>query len=100
MSHTNVDSAKTYHIDNSTIIYMNEKEQKIEDPVGGINLRGKNVKVECLEIPFVPEYRLMEGKTVLFRGNSLQEVKAKQEKLQVKNSRKLNKESYKDDVVK
>ena len=42
MSRTNVDSSKTFHTINSTIIFEDKEQNKFESPVGGINTRGKN----------------------------------------------------------
>ena len=94
MSHTNVDS-KTYHVVNSTITYIDDKEQKIEAPVGGINIKGKDVKSNSIEIALNTEYRLKsdDGKTVLYKGTSLEEVKAKEAELQQRDSKSSGKKN-------
>ena len=94
MSHTNVDS-KNYHVVNSTITYIDDKEQKIENPVGGINIKGKDVKSNFIEIALNTEYRLKsdDGKTVLYKGTTLEEVKAKEAELQQENSKSSGKKN-------
>ena len=51
MSRTNVDSSKTFHTINSTIIFEDKEQNKFESPVGGINTRGKNTMADNIEIP-------------------------------------------------
>ena len=91
MSHTNVDSKKAYHVTNSTIAYVDDKEQKIEDPVGGININGKDVKEANIAIPLNREYRLIsdDGKKLVFKAVSKEEVEAKKRELEQKQAKSL-----------
>ena len=76
MSHTNVDSKQKNYRTNATMAYVDSKENKIEDPVGGINIDNKDIRENCVEIPLNDVFRLIDddGKTVLAEG-TLQEVK-------------------------
>ena len=85
MSRTNVDSSKTYHIVNSTIVFEDEREKGFESPAGGINTRGASSKEDYIAIPLNNVARLMndDGKTVLAEG-TMQEVTAKKAEMEAK----------------
>ena len=85
MSRTSVDSKKTYHIVNSTIVFEDEKEKSFESPAGGINTKGINSKEDYIAIPLNEVARLIgdDGRTILLEG-SLQEVNAKKKEMEAK----------------
>ena len=84
MSRTNVDSNKTFHAINSTIIFEDKEQNKFESPVGGINTRSKNTKADNIEIPLQNVAKLKDDNgNIIFEG-SLEEVKAKAAELEAK----------------
>ena len=85
MSRTNVDSSKTYHIVNSTIVFEDEREKSFESPAGGINTRGIVSKEESIAITLNDVAILIDddGKTVLAEG-TMQEVTAKKAEMEAK----------------
>ena len=84
MSRTNVDSSKTFHTINSTIIFEDKEQNKFESPVGGINTRGKNTMADNIEIPLQDVAKLRDDNgNIIFEG-SLEEVKAKAAELEAK----------------
>ena len=87
MSHTNVDSNKTYHIVNYTTPEFDLKERTVKTPLGGVDMKGKDAKSNFIEVSFTEVSRLIDddGKTVLAEG-TLQEVKSAEE--EIKNKRK------------
>ena len=97
MSRTNVDSSKTYHIVNSTIVFEDEREKGFESPAGGINTRGIVSKEESIAIPLNDVAILIDddGKTVLAEG-SMQEVTAKKAEMEAKR-KNANKEDMSRD---
>ena len=96
MSHTNVDSNKTYHIVNYTTPEIDLKERTVKTPLGGADMKGKNVKSDFIEVALTEATRLIDddGKTVLAEG-TLQEVKSAE--AEIENKRKaINKIDGKD----
>lgn len=89
MSHTNVDSTKKIHRTNATIAHVDSRENKIEDPVGGIYVDNEDTRANCIEIPFNDVARLIgdDGKTVLAEG-TLQEVKMAEAQIKGKSTNK------------
>ena len=84
MSHTNVDSSKTFHIINSTIIFEDKEQNKFESPEGGINTKGKSAKDDNIEIPLQDVAKLKDDKgNIIFEG-TLEEVKAKKFEMEAK----------------
>ena len=101
MSHTSGDSQKSY-LTNSTITYVDNKEKKIENPVGGINNRGKDIRSNCMEIPLIPEYRLIDNNKVVYKSGNLKDVQEKQNMLQTRgtNEKEPIYESSNDNPIK
>lgn len=87
MSHTNVDSKKTYHIVNSTMMQMDLKEKRIETPEGGIDKKGKNVKSDFIEINVHDAILRDDNGKILFQG-SLEEVEAKKAQIEAERNNK------------
>ena len=100
MSHTNVDSKRVYHIANSTITYIDEKEKKIEDPAGGINQKGRNVETDYIEISLNPEYRLKDDEgRVIYSSDSLENLKLKEKELKEKGTKNASTRSSRNEDV-
>ncbi len=92
MSRTNVDSSKTFHTINSTIIFEDKEQNKFESPVGGINTRGKNTMADNIEIPLQDVAKLKDDNgNIIFEG-TLEEVKAKKAEMEAKNKKTARKE--------
>ena len=78
-------------VDNPVLVPTPKKvtyEENILSITNSVNIKGKDVKSNSIEIALNTEYRLKsdDGKTVLYKGTSLEEVKAKEAELQQKDS--------------